>query len=500
MIALYEDQRELIAETRKLWPENKRFVIYLPTGGGKTRCAAFIINGLNVKGMRVVFTVPRLSLLNQTLKSFISLGIDATVMHRDYEFSSSAKCVISTTQTLERRGFIDADLYIVDEAHKRSKLFLDLIDSNKDQRVIGLTATPFPAWMGEYFTDMATGKSMRWLIDNGRLSDYDVYAPNIPDLTDVGTRRDANGDTDYVDSKLAEAMGDAKLVGSVVESWLELGENRPTIALCVNVAHANEMANRFEACGISVAVITAKTKNRQPVFDRFESGEIKILLAVDTLTEGADFPFCSCLINARPTKSLCRYVQGLGRVLRYVEGKRALIIDHSGDILRPSLGYPCGITVESLNTGDDGKKQNTNKITREEYELLPKKCAKCHMVKPAGLSQCPACGFIPRAGHDVESAEDIGLKLITRNGGPEKLKKITMAEKQQFYSELLGYKRQRSQAGKAASDGYISNLYKNKFGVWPRGLTSKEAAPSIDTLNYIKSRQIAYAKSRNKTG
>jgi DNA repair protein RadD len=497
MIDLYQDQKEFISEIRECWRDHKRFIGFLPTGGGKTRCAAHIISGMNSRGKRVVFTVPRLSLLQQTLDSFADLGIYATVYHRDHEYTPSAPCVITTLQTMTRRGKVDADLYIVDEAHKRSKIFLDWMDEDPEMRVIGLTATPFPAWLGEYFTGIAKGKPMRWLIDNGRLADYDVYAADIPDLTSVKSRTDNNGDPDYVDSMLAEVMGDAKIVGNIVSTWLDIGENRPTICLCVNVMHANEIANQFEAAGITVDVITAKTKDREPRFQRFRDGLTKILLAVDTLTEGADFPFCSCLINARPTKSKCRYIQGLGRVLRYQEGKRAIIIDHSGDILRPNLGYPCSIAVDGLPTGDDGKKQNFSEVTKEEFERLPKLCKKCKFVKPAGVHVCPQCGFTPRAGQDIETAAEIGLKLISRTEADKPKKDFTMEDKQAYWSGLMGLRQQHINQGKNYQKGYYSNLYRERFDCWPKGLSDKAVAPSQEIIGKVKSKQIAWAKSKN---
>ena len=496
MISLYDDQEVFIQQIRSLWKANKRMVGYMPTGGGKTRCAAKIIEGMISRGLRVCFTVPRISLIQQTVDSFEELGLEGlTVMHGKSDFNPSAKIIVASVDTMIRRKKLEGvDLFIIDEAHKRRKKLLEWMTEFPDERYIGLTATPFPKWMGEYYTAMAKGPSMATLIDTGRLAPYDVYAPDVPDLT--GAKTTYTGDEpDFAEESLAKVMGDAKIVGNVVSNWLENGENRQTIALCVNVLHANQMANEFAKAGVSVEVITAKTplEEREVIFKNFRSRVVKILLSVDCLTEGADFPECDCLINARPTKSKSRYIQGFGRVLRFMEGKRALIFDHSGTTL--ILGLPCDIEVEGLNSGDEGLDDPSAPAPKEKPEKKPKLCSGpgCNYLKPAGVHTCPVCAFTPRAGQDVETAAEVGLVKL---GKKEKKEKFTKEDKQRFYNELLGWKIQSSSSKKPVSDKRVLAVYKNKFGVWPRGMSIQPVPPTVETLNYIKSRQIAHAKSK----
>ena len=493
MISLFNDQEEFISSIRSVWRENKRIVGFLPTGGGKTRCAARIIEGMTSKGMRVYFTVPRISLIKQTLDSFTNLGLlSVTVLHRDYDFNPSANIVITTQQTLTRRGHPDCDLIIIDEAHKRSKIILDWMDERPEQRYIGLTATPFPDWMGKYYTALAKGRSMRWLIDNGRLSDYDVYAPDIPDTSNCKTKKDQDGVREFEEGEIAAIMGEAKIVGNVVDNWINNGGDEQTIALAVNVMHANQLANEFERLGVSVAVITAKTplEEREVYYSRYRSKVIRILLSVDCLTEGADFPECTVLINARPTKSKCRYIQGMGRVLRFIEGKRAKIFDHSGTTL--DLGLPCSIEIDGLASENDGKSQQQNFIEKEEKEKKPKKCSKCDFIKPAGIHKCPNCGATPRAGEDVEALEDIGLKKIK---GEKKT--FTKEEKQNYYSELLGWQVMKRNEGKNYNDGFIARVYKDKFGAWPKSLDKKPKAPSEEVQLKMRKKLQDFARRKS---
>ena len=71
--------------------------------------------------------------------------------------------------------------------------------------------------------------------------------------------------------------------------------------------------------------------------------------------------------------------------------------------------------------------------------------------------------------------------------------KVTAQDKQKLYSELLhielekGYKR-----------GFAANMYRNKCGVWPKGLNDIPRIPSLDTLNYVKSRMIKFTNGRKR--
>ena len=134
-----------------------------------------------------------------------------------------------------------------------------------------------------------------------------------------------------------------------------------------------------------------------------------------------------------------------------------------------------------------------NQRAEEKREKLPKECPGCKFLKPAGVHVCPKCGFKPLVGQDVETKEDIGLKKLTG-----KKKEYTMEEKQMFYSQLLGYKREQAAQGKEIKDGRIAHLYREKFGVWPKGLSQAMCAPGIEVRNFIKSQTIRYIKGKEK--
>lgn len=497
MIQLYEDQQEALNSVRSLWRAHRRIVLMAPTGSGKTFIASEIIKGCISRGLRVCFIVPRVSLLQQTAKAFFQFGIeDITLLWADYDTDYSAAVTIASADTYIRRERGEYDLVIVDECHHRRKQLLEWMSDNPDDRYLGLSATPFAPWIGEYYTGLAKAKSMRWLIDNNRLADYQIFAPEIPDMSTAKTVSTPNG-RDYRESDLEEIMGDAKVVGNVVQNWLEHGENRRTMALCVNVAHANHLTLSFQRAGVSAEVVTASTPvdERERVFERVRDGRTTVLLSVNALTEGFDVPEISCIINARPTKSLMRYVQGMGRGLRkkpaHIAHKDCIIFDHSGTTL--DLGFPCQIDIDELPLESDGMEDSASSIDEEKEEKKPKMCPQCKFLKNAGVYVCPQCGFKPISGEDVEVDESRGLRKIR---GKEKA--VTIQDKQKFYSELLGYQRERAARGKPVSDGYIAHTYREKFGVWPRSLSNYPMVPSPETRGFIQHKNIKFAKSRAK--
>lgn len=491
-ISLYPDQKEFLGKLRSVWKSSNRILAVCPTGYGKTRVASAIIKGYTDRGLRVCFLVPRISLIKQTADSFSELGLtDITYIWRDYDTDEKAKITISSIDSYTRRAKRDFDLVIYDEAHHARKTVLKWMEEYPEDRYLGLTATPFAEWMGKYYDVMVKSKSMKWLIENKRLSPYEVFAPQIPDTSKAKKQMTSMG-YDYAESDLEAIMGDSKVVGNVLQHWLTHGEGRLTIGLCVNVNHANFLTVEFCKAGVNAAVITADTpvEERQVLFDKMKDGILKVIFSVNCLTEGFDLPEVSCLINARPTKSKARYIQGMGRALRYMPNKTALIFDHSGTTL--DLGLPCDIEIEDLND-KDLKENKSQRQVKEKAEKKPKKCPKCDFLKEAGQYVCPKCGFKPISGEDVETDESIKLEKIKGDK-----KTYTMEEKQAFYSGLLGYQKKRKLEGKSCSDGYLAHTYKAKFSVWPKGLRNIAKEPSVEVLNFIKSKQIAFAKSKGK--
>lgn len=476
-----EHQKTALPLVRQSFREGKnRPIFQAACGYGKSVVIAHIASGSLDKGNRVLIIVPYTALINQLLSEFEKQGLpQAGVIQASHELTDPSKQLqIATIQTLSRRGFPETDLIIFDEAHVMYESFIEYMLNNSTP-VIGFTATPWTKGMGKYYNNLIQPISMRELIERGFLSKYIAYAPCAPDMS--GVKMVAG---DYHEGQAADKMSDAKITGSITDTWLEKGEDEPTICFATNVAHANHIGSAFDKLNVSNVVITANTDmdDRTPIFDDFADGKIKILINVGTLIAGFDSDV-RCIIYARPTKSLMRWVQCVGRGLRTAEGKeKAILLDHSGTI--EDLGFPEDIEINELNDGKNTK-AIVEKVEKEQKEKKPKKCKSCDHMKEAGENKCSECGFEPRHTEDVE-VKDGELKLLKGSIKPKKV------DKQQFWSELMGYKEQMKANGKNYSDGYYSHKYKEKFGVWPRGLTDDPIEPSATLLGSIKAQQIAF--------
>ena len=112
-------------------------------------------------------------------------------------------------------------------------------------------------------------------------------------------------------------------------------------------------------------------------------------------------------------------------------------------------------------------------------------------MKRVGIYICPKCGFKPIAGEDIDTDKTRSLKKVK-----QAKEVVTTAVKQAWWSQILYYQRTRSAQGKPVSDGWCSHVYKKKFDVWPNGLHRTPMAITPVVSNFIKSTQIAYAKSK----
>jgi DNA repair protein RadD len=492
-IILKEYQEEAISTLRqRLLAGKRRPVVVAPTGAGKTVMAASIIKLSLARHRRVLFTVPALSLIDQSVERFRQNGIDAIgVIQGMHEMTDYRQPVqVCSVQTLARREIPEADLVIVDECHIMFKLYEKWMKDPKWASVpfVGLTATPLAKGMGKIWDDVIVVTTTDSLIKSGDLSDFKVYAPAHPDLSGVKT---VAGDYDL--KGLGEAMDKGSLVADIVTTWLERGQERPTICFCVNRVHAKNIQTQFVNAGVAAEYMDAYTdlSERAEILERFKDGTTKIICNVGVLTTGFDADV-RCIILARPTKSQILFIQMIGRGLRTAEGKdHCLILDHSDTHLR--LGFVTDIPCDKL---DDG---NHKRSVVERTKPLPKECPKCSFLKPPKSRVCPSCGFVAEAVDKTET-EDGELYELTRKGTLNK-SEMTMDAKQAFYSELLLFAYVRG-----FKSGWASHAYRDRFKVWPHHSMHKHLAKTISpaTQSWITSRNIRKAKSKhsnfNQTG
>lgn len=460
---------------------HRRPMLQAPTGFGKTVVAAAIVKGALAKGKRLLFVVPAIALIDQTVRSFWAEGIrDVGVIQGSHPMTDSTRPVqVASVQTLQRRAVPPADIVVIDEAHRWFEM-IGLWMAAPDWAsvpFVGLSATPWTKGLGKFYDDLVQVTTTAELIEAGYLSPFRVYAPSHPDLSSVRTVAG-----DYHEGDLGEAMNQVALVADVVQTWLKHGENRPTFIFGVDRPHAKHLQAQFEAANVSCGYIDAFTKpdEREALFRRFTAGELRAISSVGCLTTGVDLDV-RCIVLARPTKSEMLFVQIIGRGLRTAAGKAdCLILDHSDTHLR--LGFVTDIHHDRLDDGRERQKRDA----KEKPEALPKECPSCAFLKPAKVHVCPACGFKPEKQTEIEcdDGELVEVKPARLRAG--QTEKASLFGQLKFYARTRGY-----------NPGWAAHKFRELTGVWPnahRNAPEREPEPFI--LNWIRSRNIAGAKPR----
>lgn len=488
MRALRPHQANAIVQLRAaLRSGSKRPILQAPTGAGKTVLAAAIIDLARAKGSRVIFTVPAISLIDQTAREFYAEGIrDVGVIQADHPMTDPSKPVqIASIQTLQRRTVPDADLVIIDEAHRMFAFTEEWMSRDEwvDVPFIGLSATPWTKGLGRLYDRLIIAATTAELIKAGFLSDFRVFAPSHPDLSGVKTVAG-----DYHEGQLAEVMSERTLVADVVSTWQAKGEGRPTLCFAVDRTHARTLQAQFEQAGISCGYVDANTPldEREIVRKKFSRGDYKVVCNVGVLTTGVDWDV-RCIILARPTKSEMLFVQIIGRGLRTAPGKdHCLILDHSDTTLR--LGFVTDIHHHKL---DDGTIQKSESGPEERTAPKPKECPRCHYVRASKIPSCPQCGYVPERSTEVETVDGELVDLSEQR----KANRQDWAEKVAFISQVKAYA-----LVKGKSEGWVAHKYRTKFGVWPNDPKVKYAKPaasvSPEVRSWLKAQGIRWAKSQ----
>jgi DNA repair protein RadD len=393
---------------------------------------------------------------------------------------------ICSVQTLGRRGFPAVDFVVVDEVHIRYKAVEDWIKQEPTKIFVGLSATPWSRGLADIFDDLIVPTSTSELIEQGYLSPFKAFCAAHPDLSGIRTVAG-----DYHEGQLAARMSQTKLVGDVIQNWLDKANGAPTLVFAVNRAHAALLHDQFEQAGVMSAYVDANTprEERGILGRRLNEGGLNVICSVGTMTTGIDLDI-RCIALARPTKSEMLFCQMVGRGLRTAPGKEhCMIFDHSDNHLR--LGMVTEIHHEALK----GEKEKEAKSERPTP--LPKECPKCSHVIPVGVSECPNCGFKRQRICSVTAEEgelieiELARKLKRRTNG-----ELSWGEKIRFMGELKGFA-----AEHGYKDGWAAYKYQERLGVWPNDGRVKYAKTQIcgpATRSWIRLQQIRRAQAKSQ--
>ena len=486
-------QEKAVSDLRASLLGGKRSpLLVMPTGSGKTLVANAIIDIAVKKGKQVLFLAPRREIIHQTIETVRAAGVHAGVIMAGEPNDMFAPVQVACVPTLHRRLAHTlpppADILLLDECHLSiSKSNQEVLAHYPNAIKIGLTATPARTdgrGLGEVFDDLVMGPTIRELTDWGFLVDVEYFAPTTPDLDGVKIQMG-----DYNQRELGEKM--IPLIGDVITNWARIAPDRQTVVFTVNVAHSRYLCEAFREIGVVTEHIDAKTPNdeRRDILYRVHKGDVQVITNCDVLSMGWDCPPISCAVLARPTKSIARYLQAAGRVLRPYPGKEnCIMIDHTGVV--EDLGFVDDIFPWTL----DGKERVQERIAGDRPKAAPLTCPKCATIFKE-TDTCPACGhrMVSERKEAIEAVEaDLAQIDKKSRTATAQNREWDTADKQEFYSGLIAVGIE-----KGYKSGWSSTQYKQKFGVWPNAMKKVSGTPTSETRAWIKSRQIAWAM-RNK--
>jgi len=489
MLQLRPHQQEVVDKLSEGFAHHRCQILYAPTGFGKTEVAMAIMQEVARNYKKTAIVLDRVVLVEQTSLRLGKYNIDHGVIQRDHwRYRPDLPIQVCSAQTLEKREIVpDIDLLIIDECHVQRRGIVDLIKNNPQLKVIGLTATPFTNGLGNVYTNVVGALPTGELIDKGWLTPLKVFIAKEIDMT--GAKKVAG---EWSADEVAERG--MKITGDIVSEWIKKTHeiyDKPmkTIVFCSGVNHGRDLEEKFKQEGYNFVSISYKEDDefKRTVIEDFgrPDTEINGLIATDILTRGFDVSDVCIGVSARPfSKSFSSHVQQLGRVMRPHEGKEfAVWLDHSGNYLRFRDDWD-----KLYDHGVDELKEGTEKA-RKEPTVKEKKeamCPSCGGLWTSPTNICDECGFERQNPRDIINVPGELTELDVAN------RKLVI-DNQQFYSEILYYSR-----SKGYNDGWVAHKYKEKFGVWPRGLKQDPLPPSIATSKWIKSRLIAYAKGKSK--
>lgn len=333
------------------WDECNNIMFQMPTGTGKTRLFTSIISDIKAWGVlhqsnpRILIIAHRVELIDQISENLYKYKVAHGVIAGGRVRDLTQQVQVASIQTIMHRtnkdlaNSLDVDYVIIDEAHhSMANSYKKLWKFYPLAKKLGVTATPWRMnHMGfsELYERIIISKSIKEFIADGWLAPYIYYSikDNSKVHSDINSIEEFDVEGDYKTSALERVMDTTTIRASLLNSYLKLAKGKKGIIYSVSRKHSDHICAEFKAEGINIVRIDGETpmEERRLYVQRFKKGLIDIIVNVDIFSEGFDCPDIEFIQLARPTKSLVKYLQQVGRGLRPTTGKtRCIILDNVG--------------------------------------------------------------------------------------------------------------------------------------------------------------------------
>lgn len=448
-------QSAMVNATHDALRRVQRVVSVAPTGAGKRYLAVWWCRGIQDRGRRVLVVGDRRILVRQMQDELQRHGVDYGIIMADVTPDRNKPVQVASIHTLRSRhlatgeGLPPADWVIVDEAHKEPAAYKRLMSHYPNAKWVGLTATPVgpqgTTLLGPgHYDELVEGVANSRLIADRWLLSTHVLAPSEPNIEGVTI----SGGAEYNQEQLGVAVESCTVFANVFKEW-EPYSDRKTIVFAPLVKYCNGLAEQFnQRCGAgTAAVIEGATdrRERDELFERFDSGDLRVLVSVDVLREGFDCN-ASCGIDLQPNHQLRTFVQKTGRIRRQRHTHRhAIWLDFAGNYWRfphPDEDVPWAEVTGETTTADVARQQ------KEKSESKPMECPACG-IRPLrwinGLCPNPDCDHKLRSAKRHVRMEN-GRLVAMPLGGKKKKKAAERSGEQKQWDHCF-YMAKNSRSG-----------------------------------------------------
>ena len=376
-IKLYDYQEDMKGRIEGELRLHRSVMAQMPTGTGKTYLLTAVIDSFvsNNPMEKVWIVAHRRELVSQ---------IDETVRKFHSYYASNTSSLLSSVKAMSIQWLMrhydeieeEPGMIVIDEAHHAlAKTYKEMWERFPKAKFLGLTATPCRL-NGKGFTDLFDVLVQSWsvpeFISKGRLATYDFVSIKSDGVTQrlIDSLQKRGADGDYQNKEMDMLLNKKPSIERLYRSLEEFGKDRKGIVYAINISHAQKITKLYQEHGVKAIAIDSKTPatERQQDIEAFKKGDIQVLVNVDIFSEGFDCPDVEFVQLARPTLSLAKYLQMVGRGLRVAKGKKnCVIIDNVG--LYRVFGLPS--QVWNWNAMFEGKlKIGKRKETPKDREFF----------------------------------------------------------------------------------------------------------------------------------
>lgn len=364
-----------------------------------------------------------------------------------YEQGSSARfaelCPEGSVYNLEVEGtntYFANGILVHNCHHSKASQYVSIIEHYSNAFVLGFTATPHRLdgrGFDDVFEDIVLGPSVSQLVAGGYLKPAIYYGP--PEKIKLSGVKKTAGD--YNNPQLASVMNESRITGNAIEHYAKHAAGIPAILFGVNRAHIQAAADMFNGAGFRFVAVdgTMDRKIIKRALQDLAARRIDGICSCELISEGVDIPAVSAGIMLRPTQSLSLWLQQLGRCLRPAEGfDTAIILDHAGNTLIHGFAHDereWSLFGECDETGVKRKRK------QREMETKFIQCDNCLLIHERA-AECPACGHL----HVDPSSVCGDGELVLLEGASARLSRLDIemrkADWKDLYADMvrLGHK------------------------------------------------------------